>query len=441
MNPLRHLSFGSLRHGLSSLFDDLPDLRQQSKVDYALHDALMSGFACMFFQDPSLLQFQARLEEAQQRNNLRTLFGVHEVPESTQMRTLIDEVESSHVRPIFPDYLSRLQQGKHLDQFELFPGLYLYPIDGSQYFSSQHIHCPNCLTTNHRNGTTTYSHKVVQGAIMHPSMRQVIPLMPEEISNRDGGTKQDCEVNAAKRLVPKLRQDYPDLGLIIVGDGLFSTQPFICDVVSARMHYILVAKPTNHTCMMAWLEDYGVSRMSEKQVVGEKGHVHMYTWLNHVPLNGHQDTIKVNYLDYRIISYDKDGNEVVVYRNSWVTDLEITDENVELMVRGGRCRWKIENEGFNTLKNQGYHINHNYGHGSTHLCFNFYLLTLVAFYFHQVFELTDGLYQSCRKKFGSKAHMWETLRSYIKILVFEEWDQLLDFAYRPSTYNLSFRPP
>jgi hypothetical protein len=99
MNPLRHLSFGSLRHALSSLFHDLPDGRQQSKVDYPLHDALMSGFACMFFQDPSLLQFQKRLEEDQHSNNLRTLFGVHEVPESTQMRTV---AYSTRILPPIP---------------------------------------------------------------------------------------------------------------------------------------------------------------------------------------------------------------------------------------------------------------------------------------------------------------------------------------------------
>ncbi len=144
MNPLKHLSFGSLRHGLSSVFHDLPDLRQSGKVNYPLHDALMSGFACMFFQDPSLLQFQQRLEEAKHRNNLHTLFGIHETPESTQMRTVIDQVESHHFRTIFPTYLSRLQGGKHLDQFELFPGLHLCPIDGTQYFSSPHIHCQNC---------------------------------------------------------------------------------------------------------------------------------------------------------------------------------------------------------------------------------------------------------------------------------------------------------
>jgi len=276
---------------------------------------------------------------------------------------------------------------------------------------------------------------------MHPDQRQVLPFMPEEISNRDGGTKQDCEVNAAKRLLPKIRQDYPDFGLILGGDSLFSKQPFISDVLSANMHYIFVAKPTDHIYMMAWLESEGISQMQEMHIVDDQGRQHIYTWLNDVPLNGYKDTLRVNYLDYRIMARAKDGNDHLVYHNSWVTDIVITQENIEILSRGGRCRWKIENEGFNTLKNQGYHIEHNYGHGSNHLCFNFYLLTLIAFYVHQVFELTDGLYQACRQKFGSKTHMWETLRSYIKILVFETWDHLLDFAYTPSKYNLSFHPP
>ena len=107
MNPTRHLSFGSLRHALSSRFTHVPDPRQASKVDYSYHDALMSGFACMFFQDPSLLQFQRRLEEDKHRNNLHTLFGIDETPESTQMRTMIDQIESHHFRSLFPTYLSR----------------------------------------------------------------------------------------------------------------------------------------------------------------------------------------------------------------------------------------------------------------------------------------------------------------------------------------------
>ena len=105
------------------------------------------------------------------------------------------------------------------------------------------------------------------------------------------------------------------------------------------------------------------------------------------------------------------------------------------MVKGARSRWKIENECFNTLKNQGYQIEHNFGHGKENLCLNMYLFILLAFYFHQIFELTDRLYQACRKKFGSKRHMWETIRAAIKWFVFENWELLLNFVLEPTRYT------
>ena len=395
----------------------------------------MSGFACIFFQDPSLLQFQKRLREEKNIDNLQTLFGVKDIPKDTQMRDIIDEVDSDNLCPIFKEFFFRLQRGKHLQQFQLLPGLYICSIDGTQYFYSENVNCPNCLTTRHRDGRITYSHKVLQAAIMHPDMRQVIPLMPEEIRNTDGNIKQDCETNAAKRLIPKIRKDHPQLGLIIVGDDLFSKQPFISDVLSNHMHYIFVAKPKDHTLMMEYIE--ASNKINEMRIQDKKERIHVYEWINDVPLNGNEDSINVNYFQYKIISKDINGNEKVNYKSSWVTDFKITKENVKTLVRGGRCRWKIENECFNTLKNQGYYIEHNYGHGSKNLCFNFFLLTLLAFYFHQIFELIDHLYQACRRKFGSKRHMWETLRTYIKILIFETWEYLLDFALTPTKYKLS----
>ena len=124
-----------------------------------------------------------------------------------------------------------------------------------------------------------------------------------------------------------------------------------------------------------------------------------------------------------------------------LTKVEIRSDNVAILVRAARCRWKIENECFNTLKNQGYYIEHNYGHGKKNLCFNFLLLTLLAFFFHQIFELTDHLYQACRKKFGSKRNMWENLRVRIRFFVFETWELFLDFALNQRKYIISLRPP
>ena len=441
MNPKKHLSFGSLRNGLSSLFCGLPDRREPAKIDYSIHDAMMSGFACMYFQDPSLLQFQERLKGAENRHNLETLFAVNNIPGQTQLRDIVDEVKSEQLNPIFKNYFSRLQRGRHLLQYQLFPGLYLCSIDATQYFHSQNIHCDSCLTTEHKNGDVSYSHKVLQAAVMHPDKRQVIPLMPEEIRNTDGNVKQDCEINAAKRLIPEIKKDHPQLGLIIVGDDLFSRQPFIADVLAAEYHYIFTVKSDSHKYLMEWIDAYDKEDINERCIIDKKGRTHKYEWVNNMPLYGSSDSIEVNFFRYQIISKDKNGNEKIAYKSSWVTDLEINEENCVTLVRGARCRWKIENECFNTLKNQGYSIEHNYGHGEKNLCFNFFLLTLLAFFFHQIFELTDHLYQECRKKFGSKQNMWSSLRSYIMIFVYETWEVLLDFALNPRKYKVSYQPP
>jgi len=254
MHSKKHLSFKSLRKSLSKQIENFEDQRQTGKLSYSQHDALMSGFACMYFQDPSLLQFQQKMGEAQNKNNLRTLFGVRDIPESTQLKDIIDNTASANFRGIFNEYFYQLQRGKHLEKYQFIDGLYLCSIDGTQYFTSQKINCEKCLTKTHRDGMVNYSHQVLQAAIMHPGKAEVIPLMPEDISNTDGQKKQDIELTASKRLIPKIRKDHPQLGLIIVGDDLYSKQPFIETVHSERMHYILVAKPSDHKIMMRNIE-------------------------------------------------------------------------------------------------------------------------------------------------------------------------------------------
>jgi hypothetical protein len=388
----------------------------------------------MHFQDPSLLQFQKRLQEEQQSNNLKTLFSVTNIPKETQMRAITDEVESDYFRPIFKDYYQQLQRNKSLEQFQIFPSMYYFPMDGSEFFSSKEVHCAQCLTKEHKPGEITYSHCVLQGGIMHPDCSEIIPFMPEQIVNADGTEKQDCEMNAAKRFVKRLSQDFPQLKLLMGGDALFSRQPIITDVLAQGMHYLFAAKPTDHKYMMEWLNAYDALHLHA--FVDEKKRRHVYEFMNDVPLHGGKEAIRVNYLRCTIFGENKKGEEEIAFRNSWVTDIVISSENITTLVRAGRCRWKNENECFNVMKNHGYCMEHNYGHGDKNLAFNFYLLTLLAFTMHQIFELTCRLYQACRKKCGSKRHLWETIRSYIKIIIFETWEALLEFVLQPTQYRL-----
>ena len=158
VKPKKHLNFDSLRQGLSDAFNAIDDQRVQGRCTHSLHDAFMSGFACMFFQDPSLLQFQKRLQETEHNNNLRTLFKVTTIAKDTQLRDTIDQTNSEALGPIFKDYFERLRRSKHLDSFQMVPGQYLCAIDGVNYHSSEKVHCKHCLSKKHKNGSTTYHH-------------------------------------------------------------------------------------------------------------------------------------------------------------------------------------------------------------------------------------------------------------------------------------------
>lgn len=92
-------------------------------------------------------------------------------------------------------------------------------------------------------------------------------------------------------------------------------------------------------------------------------------------------------------------------------------------------------ECFNTLKNQGYHLTHNYGHGEKHLAFNFYLLTLLAFTLHQIAELCDIAFKTCRQIAGSKRSLWEKFRTIINIAVFESLEQFFNYFLDREAYN------
>ena len=380
----KHLSFSALRMAMTSHFQAIKDNRQQNKCDYSQTEALMSAFACMYFQEPSLAQFQLRMEEELHKNNLRTLFGVENIPQNSQLRDILDVIPSEEFTPIFKDLFERLRRHKHLEEYAIFPNTLLCVIDGTQYHSSKDVHCEQCLHKEHKSGEITYSHAVLQGAIMHPDKKQVLPVMPEAIQNKDGIKKQDCESNAAKRFIANLKKAHPKLNFIICGDGLMSHQPMIEVIKKNGMHYILVAKPGDHTYLFEWVTIFSESPCLE--IIDDKGRTHQYRWKNSVPLHGDANAVNVNFLEYHLIN--PEGK--VTYRNSWVTDFQISEQNIIQLVQAGRCRWKIENECFNTLKNQGYDIEHNYGHGKKYLSYNMYLLTLLAFYFHQIF-LSGGL--------------------------------------------------
>jgi hypothetical protein len=405
-------------------FSRITDHRDREKVDYELKDVCMGALAMFCFQDPSLLQFMQRVKAPAMATNLRNIWAIDSVPSDTQMRTVMDEIDPQEFEGLFTTFFHLLQRGKHLEQYRVFGKYYLCAVDGSEYFSSDHIGCPSCLrrkVKKKQGDTLQFSHQIVQAALVHPKLSPVIPLPPEAVRNTDGNEKQDCETNAAKRLLEKIKKAHPKLPLIIVGDGLYSKQPMIESTTSSGMHYVFTCKPDDHKILMEWVDGLRLlHEVMHMEHVDRKGRTHVYEWACGVPLNGAKDAPSVNFLEYWL----KDGQRVG-YHGSWVTDLPLDDERIEEMVRIARSRWMIENEVFNTVKNHGYHIEHNYGHGVKNLSFNFFLLNMFAFFLHQIFELTDRTYQWLRKNLGSKKNLWDHIRILCYSIVFADWDDLL----------------
>jgi hypothetical protein len=354
------------------------------------------------------------------RCNLQTQFKVKSIPKETGMREIIDSISGEKLAPVFKDYFTRLQRNNELKRYRFQDNKYLVTLDGTQYFSSKTIHCDSCLTKENKD-VITYSHQALQAALINPLIKQIVPLMPEEIRNTDGTEKQDCEINAAKRLVPKIRKQHPRLSVIYLADSIYATSPFIKDLLEHGEDYIFRVKEGNHKTLFNTMKNLVFQK---KETVDHTGRRFIYKWATDVRLNN-SSNLKVNVLQLFIVTPQKDGSKKSTRTGVWITNLDISDKNIEWVTKGGRSRWKIENECFNTLKNQGYQIEHNYGHGEKNLCFNFYIFTILAFLLHQILELTDALYQKTRKTCRTLMAFWQYVRVFFDIKIFDSWESML----------------
>jgi hypothetical protein len=416
----KHLSadalFGLLRNG----FAKVPDHRSDGS-EMTMADALMSGFAMFSLKCPSLLDYDKQRADA----NLKTIYGIQCPPCDSYMREVLDPLAPESLRPSFKAAFRQLQRGKALEEMVFFKGCYLLALDGTGYFSSKKIHCQSCLEKHHRDGSTTYSHQMLGAALIHPDRREVIPLMPEPIVKQDGTEKNDCERNAAKRFMAKVRHDHPHLQFIVTEDGLSSNAPHIETLHDYACHYILGVKEGDHAYLFEQVqvaEQEGRVTHYERRDRGA-GIVHQFRFINDMPLNAARSDVRVNFIEYWEVSQDN------VQHFSWVTDFRVTKPHVYKLMRGGRARWKIENETFNTLKNQGYNFDHNYGHGEQHLSVVLAMLMMLAFLVDQTQQLCCALFQAVWAKLGSKRLLWERMRAVFFDYALESMRQLLEALF------------
>jgi hypothetical protein len=393
-------------------FDQIKDPRA-SNCSYALTDLLMSVFAMFSLKYESLLDFEKQTQAT--TANLKNIFGIKKFSSDSCLRKILDKVDWKELRSLYKKQFEKSKTLGVIDDYRYLTDYLLVSVDGVEHFSSKNIHCPSCLTRQHKNGQTTYTHSMLCAVLVHPQQSEVFVIGTEPIQQQDGREKNDCERNASKRLVDWLSTNYKDEKLILVEDALYSTAPNIEQIRASNWDFILGVKPDSHKHLFRLLD---IGRLTGKLVQTssyKKGKESYNFWFfNEEGINGSNLSVKVNFLYCEQI--DAKG-KVTVF--SWVTSLLVTPATVFSIMKAGRARWKIENETFNTLKNQGYRFAHNYGHGQEHLSCVFAHLMLLAFLSDQVIQRCNHQFQAVRVACATKVKLWFCVRAAFFFKEFE----------------------
>ncbi|MGH9856929.1 MAG: ISNCY family transposase [Acidobacteriota bacterium] len=411
-------------------FNRLPDHRQPSNATkYSIVDAALSALSVFFMQSPSFLAHQRDMEKKRGRSNVQNLFGAYEIPCDNQIRKLLDPIAPDAVGSVFWEIYRLLDESGALQGHRGINETLLCGIDGTQYFSSPALSCANCSPRTH-NEQVRYTHSVLAPVLVAPDQPQVISLEPEFIWPQDGSEKQDCEQAALKRWLQRHAQRFAPHTVTLLADDLHSRQPTCELCLTHHVNFLFVCLPDSHPTLYQEVEL--LERLQPlpclvlRQWNGRSYQRTTYRYLNDLPLRTGEDALCVNWCE--VVVADEQSGELR-YRNAFITNHAITQENVARVVHSARTRWKTENENHNTLKNHGYHLTHNFGHGEQYLSMLLLSLNLLAFLIHTALHLTDPIYAQLRHELRVRKTFFNDLRALTRYLLFDNWSHLLNFMF------------
>jgi hypothetical protein len=426
----RNIKFQEVLSSIREALDEIPEHRKGKNIQYTLTEAGLSAFSVFHMQSPSFLTHQRDMERQRGQNNAAGLFGIKRIPSDSQIRNLLDAIDPAYLGEAYWSIYEHLEAKGHLEAYESVAGTRLVSLDGSQYFSSQKIHCEQCKKVE-KEEHVHYSHGVLLAVLSAPEQKEVICLEPEFLTPQDGHDKQDCEQQAIKRWVKRNAARFEADKVTILTDDLHCHYPLCNMLLEHDMHFILTCKESSHTALYEELRllehiEGAVSTLAVEKWHGARRERWVYRWAEQLPLRGDLETLMVNWCELSVVDVATDKQ---LYHCAWATDLPVQEHTVPAIADGGRSRWKVENEGFNVLKNRGYHFEHNYGHGQQYLSNVLLSLLLLAFLCHTTLALTCTTYQAVRHELGARRTFFDDLRALTRYLYFPSWQRLLTFMY------------
>ena len=351
-------------------FEGLTDLRNQSYVKYQMKVIFIVRLMGLMCEMKSMQGMTRELNTEEAIQNIAEICGLEleEIPHCDTINDVFEKVKIEEIEKIRKYMITKLIRGKMIQKYKIRDRYYHVIVDGTGLATSRKKYNENCLVKNKTDKKgkeyQEYSTYVLEAKLVVGEM--VFSIGSEFVENvNEDETKQDCETKAFKRLAEKIKKEYPKLKIIISGDALYANKPVLDICKENGWKYII--------------------RFKEGAIPS------LYNEFETVVAEANESTIKdyeyVTRIDYQeekvnIIKYtdNKQGTEFV-----YITDLSITNKNIEATINLGRRRWKIENEGFNIQKNGTFDIGHLYSKNQIAIKVH-YLMIQIAHILRQLLE-------------------------------------------------------
>jgi hypothetical protein len=401
---------------LLSLFASVPDPRNRKK--YRIEEILMGSLSMFMLKESSRNSINHRREEGYFTAHYQQLFGVR-LPHQDSIAEVLSELPNEKLEELKVALMSKLIEQKCLRKYRLLDKYYMVAVDATGIVSYDYRHCPHCLTRKSKNGKTSYFHYVLEAKLV-TNEGHALSLASEWIENPAGEfNKQDCERKAFVRLAAKLKKYYPRLPICILADGLYPYENAfkICELNDWK--YIIVLQEDSLKSVQEEL------RLTRRQ----KSYANYYQlkkgWRISDAYRYQEDILYHEKYTLHWVECNEERREAPKLgkkvhsepQNShfeYLTNIKPDQKNVRALASGGRLRWKVENEGFNTQKNGDYELEHKYCRNSHTAMQNYYTLLQIAHAINQWVEKGKTVRAILKERPKETIHnLWFKLKAYM----------------------------
>lgn len=390
-------------------FKSLTDCRKRK--EYSMQEVVAGALFMFIFKETSRNAYNSDRGDVIFATNYYRHFKLH-LPHPDTIDQVMRDLPPQLLEELKAQLVGRLIEQKTLRRFRFQDKYYFVAVDatGIQTFTKRH--CEHCMTRTSKKGVVTYFHYVLEAKLVSSS-GHAISLASEFIENLEHRdfNKQDCEQKAFVRLAVKIKHYFPRLPICILADGLYPNDTTFGICRRNDWRFIITLK---EKCLKTFNEEAGLLNATAKGCSVARADKSTRTLLEYKFLND---------IEYKKHNYSwVSCNETVIYRSEkdnkvqqfvYITDLHLTTGNVANTADGGRLRWKIENEGFNTQKNSDYKMEHKYSRKSYNAMQNYYQMLQIA---HMINQFTE-----------KSRDFIELLKQYSKQTIKALWKELLTF--------------